>query len=238
MPKRNSQSKLLVVDDDESARVSFAAALSGAGYRVIQAADGLEGFEMAQREKPVLILLDVDMPKANGWQTLERLRKSGFTQSVIMLTGHILVEDRVKGLSAGADDYLCKPCDYRELIARVNTVLRRSQPSISGLAILHLGPTTVDLKNRVTARAGQPVDLTRTEYAMLELFARHLGKLVTRELMLEVVWGYTRQPNTRTVDTHIWRLRQKLDDNSNVPRWIHTVPAGGGYRMKCDEPAA
>ena len=234
MPKRNSQVKLLIVDDDEFARMSFAAVLSGAGYQMIEASNGQEGFEMAQREKPELILLDVGMPKADGWQTLERLRKSGFTQSVIMLTGHTSIENRVKGLSAGADDYLCKPCDHRELIARVSTVLRRSQPVVSGLATLHFGPTTVDLKNRTSERAGQPVDLTRTEYAILELFARHPGKLVPRKLMLDEVWGYARQSNTRTVDTHIWRLRQKLDDKGVVPQWIQTVSAGDGYRMVCE----
>jgi two-component system, OmpR family, response regulator MprA len=235
MPKRNvPKPKLLIVDDDEAIRITFGVALNGAGYRVIEAADGLEALEMARREKPALILLDVDMPKANGWQTLETLRKSGFTQPVIMLTGKTLVEDRVRGLTAGADDYLGKPCDHRELIARVHTVLRRSQPAVSTLTALHLGPTTVDLKNRVTTRAGEPVELTRTEYALLEVFARHPRELVTREVMLENVWGYSRQSNTRTLDTHIWRLRQKLDDNAAVPQWIQTVPGGDGYRMMCE----
>jgi DNA-binding response OmpR family regulator len=232
MTKRKAtKPTILIVDDDEAIRPAFALALSGAGYRVVEAGGGLEALELTRRENPALILLDLDMPGMNGWQTLERLRKSGFNQSVIILTGHTLVEDRVKGLTAGADDYLGKPCDLRELIARVHTVLRRSQPTVSGPTVIQLGPTTVDLKNRIATRAGQAVGLTRTEYAILEVFARHPGELVTRAAMLENVWGYSGEANTRTVDTHIWRLRQKLDDNATVPQWIQTVSAGDGYRM-------
>ncbi|HEY4248909.1 MAG TPA: response regulator transcription factor [Lacunisphaera sp.] len=235
MTKRNpTKPTILIVDDDEAVRPAFALALSGAGYRVLEAGDGLEALEVTRRENPALILLDLDMPGVNGWQTLERLRKNGFNQSVIILTGHTMVEDRVKGLTAGADDYLGKPCDLRELIARVHTVLRRSQPAVSGPTVIHLGPTTVDLKNRTAARAGQAVGLTRTEYAILEVFARHPGELVTRAAMLENVWGYSGEANTRTVDTHIWRLRQKLDDSATDPQWIQTVSAGDGYRMMGD----
>lgn len=232
MTNRNAtKPTILIVDDDEAIRSAFALALRGAGYRVMVAGDGLEALEVTRRENPALILLDLEMPVVNGWQTLERLRKNGFTQSVIILTGHTLVEDRVKGLSAGADDYLGKPCDLRELIARVQTVLRRSQPAPSGPTVIHLGLTTVDLKNRTATKAGLAVGLTRTEYAILEVFARHPGELVTRAAMLENVWGYSGEANTRTVDTHIWRLRQKLDDNAVAPQWIQTVPAGDGYRM-------
>ncbi len=232
MTTRNAtKSTILIVEDDEAIRAAYKITLSGAGYRVVDARDGLEALEVTRRENPALILLDLDMPVVNGWQTLERLRENGFTQSVIILTGHTDVEDRVKGLSAGADDYLGKPCDLRELIARVNTVLRRSQPAVSAPTVINLGPNTVDLKNRITTREGQPVGLTRTEYAILEVFARHPGELVTRAAMLENVWGYSGQANTRTVDTHIWRLPQKLDDDAVVPQWIQTVSAGDGYRM-------
>ena len=232
MTNRNvTKPTILIVDDDETVRPAFAIALRSVGYRVVEAGDGLEALELTRRENPVLILLDLDMPVVNGWQTLERLRKNGFTQSVIILTGHTEVEDRVKGLSAGADDYLGKPCDLRELIARVQTVLRRSQPAVSAPTVIHLGPTKVDLKNRIATRDEQPVGLTRTEYAILEVFARYPGELVTRAAMLENVWGYSGQANTRTVDTHIWRLRQKLGDDATVPRWIQTVSAGDGYRM-------
>lgn len=226
---------LLVADDDEATRVSYAAALVGAGYQVIQAGDGSEVLALVEQEKPAVVLLDVDMPHLDGWQTLAQLRRIASGPRVVMLTGLTQVDDRVRGLTAGADDYLCKPCDLRELLARVHTVLRRTAGVSTGLTLLHFGPTTVDVRNRTAFRAGQATELTRTEYLLLEVFARYPGELVTRERLLELVWGYTRQSNTRTVDTHIWRLRQKLADES---RWIQTVPAGSGYRMVCDQPAA
>ena len=232
-----SKPRLLFVDDDELIRITFSAALRGAGYQVSEACNGLEGFALAEREKPALILLDAVMPKADGWQLLARLQQSGYTQPIIMLSGQIGIEDRIRGLSAGADDYLCKPYDMRELIARVHTALRRCQPEATGLKLLQFGATRVDLVNRSTLHKGKEVELTRTEYAILELFARHPGQLVTRETMLESIWGYARKPNTRTVDTHIWRLRRKLDDNPDEPQWIQTVSAGDGYRMSCTEPS-
>jgi DNA-binding response OmpR family regulator len=215
-------------------RIAYKAALASAGYQVLVARDGLEALTLAAREKPALILLDVDMPGLNGWQTLEQLREREHRPPVIMLTGLTEVDDRVRGLSGGAEDYLCKPCDLRELLARVHTVLRRGEPVETGPRLLQFGTVTVDVTNRVATRGGASVELTRTEFEILELFARHPGQLVTRDRMLEVVWGYKKRSNTRTVDTHIWRLRHKLDDNGDEPRWIQTVPAGDGYRMVAD----
>ena len=226
--------KILIVDDDEPTRLTYAQALRGAGYTVVEARNGQAGLEAAARELPSLILLDVDMPVLDGWQTLRQLLQAGHQQPVVMLTGATQVEERVKGLSAGADDYLCKPCDYRELLARVHSVLRRSQPQATDLRLLQFGGTVVDLVNRTAVREGQPVGLTRTEYALLEMFAQHPGELVTREAMLDSIWGYDSRSNTRTVETHIYRLRQKLNDTAGDPRWIQTVAAGGGYRMVCD----
>ena len=229
--------KILIVDDDEPTRLAYAQALRGAGYEVVEARDGLAALEIAARELPALILLDVDMPVLDGWQTLQRLQQANHQQPVIMLTGATQVEERVKGLSAGADDYLGKPCDYRELLARVHSVLRRSRPQPTVVRLLQFGGTVVDLANRTAVREGQPVGLTRTEYALLEMFAQHPGELVTREAMLESIWGYDARSNTRTVETHIWRLRLKLNDTAGDPRWIQTVAAGSGYRMVC-EPVA
>jgi len=236
MPNRTPlQPKILIVDDEEPIRMAFAAALGGSGYRVVTAADGLEALESVAEHKPALILLDLNLPAMSGWKVLERLRAEGFKEPVIVLTGLGEIEHRVRGLTAGADDYLCKPCDLRELIARVHAILRRSAPSNSAAPLLRIGATTLDLANRTATRNGEPVQLTRTEFAIVEIFARHPGQLVTRKMMLEGIWGYTKHSNTRTIDTHVWRLRQKLDDNSSQPRWIHTVSAGGGYRMLLDE---
>ena len=178
------------------------------------------------------------MPRLNGWQALEKLRLRGCRSPVMMLTGRTEIDDRVRGLAAGADDYLCKPCDFRELLARVQALLRRSQPEASGLTVLHFGDITVDLATRSAASIDGPVALTRTEFALLELLARHYGRPVTRETILDAVWGYTNRPNTRTVETHIWRLRGKLGDQGDDSRWIRTVP-GAGYLLECDpEPVA
>jgi len=235
---QTTKPKLLIVDDEDPTRAIYAEALRSAGYEVVQAGNGKEGLAVAERERPALVLLDVDMPVMNGWQTLERLQQRGDEASVIILTGATDVEDRVKGLGAGADDYLGKPCDMRELLARVQAVLRRRQPRPPGrAAVLTFGELKVDLANRSALRAGVPVALTRTEYTMLECFASHRGKLVTRETLLKEVWNYGPESNTRTVETHIWRLRQKLGDNAGKPRWIQTVTSGG-YRMECDGPVA
>ena len=228
--------KLLLVEDSEELRAACAELLRSVGYRVLEAADGVEALDLWARENPALILLDLMMPRLNGWQTLEKLRLRGCRQPVLMLTGLGEVEDRVRGLAAGADDYLAKPCDFRELLARVQALLRRSQPAESGLQKLHFGAITVDLAGQTATGPDGPLPLTRTEYAILGLLARHHGRVVTRETILDGVWGYTNRPNTRTVETHLWRLRQKLGDRGGDSQWIHTAP--GGYRLECDCPAA
>lgn len=230
--------KVLLADDNEDFRTTCAEMLQGTGYRVLEAGDGLQALELWEREDPAVILLDVSMPRMDGWDTLEKLKLRGCRQPVMMLTGCNEVRDRVKGLTGGADDYLGKPCDFGELTARVQAMLRRSQPQASGLTVLHFGDITVDLTTHAASSADGPVALTRTEYALLELLARHYGQPVTRETILDAIWGYTNRPNTRTVETHIWRLRGKLGDHGEESRWIRTVP-GAGYQLESDpEPAA
>lgn len=225
--------KILIVDDDEALRHVFSALLRHSGYRVLEAADGVEALELWHREAPALVLLDVDMPRLNGWQTLEKIRLRGGRQPVLMLTGLTSIDHRVKGLGAGADDYVGKPCDARELIARVQALLRRTEAAAAPATVLRLGDNVIDLAARTATAAGGPLALTRTEFALLELLARHPGRPVSRETILDAVWGYTNRPNTRTVETHVWRLRGKLGDRGDEPRWILTVP-GAGYRLECD----
>lgn len=227
--------KLLLAEDDADLRMVCAELLRAAGYRVLEAADGLEALTLWEQENPALIILDLDMPRLNGWRTLEKLQLRGCRQPVMMLTGRDDIDARVKGLAAGADDYLCKPCHGRELIARVQSLLRRCQPAPGGRKVLRFGALTVDLAERTTAGPGEPVALTRTEFALLELLARHHGRPVSRETILDAVWGYTHRPNTRTVETHMWRLRGKLGDSGGEPQWIRTVP-GAGYLLASDEP--
>lgn len=231
----SSGPKVLLVDDSDLQRSMCAELLAGADYRVLQAADGLEAIEVWAREAPDLILLDVDMPRLNGWRTLERLRGGGCSRPVLMLTGLDQVEDRVRGLTAGADDYLAKPCDGRELLARVQAHLRRGHPA-AGRTELFFGDITVDLAAQTAQGPAGPVALTRIEYSLLGLLAGRPGHVVSREALLDRVWGYANRPNTRTVETHIWRLRKKLADGGREPRWIQTAP--GGYRLVSDGPAA
>lgn len=237
-PSSVAGARLLLVEDSEELRVTCAELLRNAGYRVLEAGDGLQALDLWEREDPELIVLDLNMPRLDGWQTLEKLKLRGCRRPVLMLTGLTDVDDRVRGLAAGADDYLGKPCDFRELIARVEALLRRCQPAASGLTVLHFGALAVDLAERTAASPAGPVALTRTEYAILGVLARHHRRPVARETILDAVWGYTNRPNTRTVETHLWRLRQKLGDRGNEPHWISTVP-GAGYRLESDpEPVA
>lgn len=226
--------KILVVDDDAIMRRACVEVLRTAGYRTVEASDGAECLEVAQREKPALVILDLDMPRLSGLEAVKALRERGDLMPVLMLTGFNDVDRRVRGLGAGADDYLGKPVADRELVARVGALLRRSQPASAGKRLV-LGDITVDLASRTAGtRAGGNVALTKKEYAILELLARSGGKPVSREAILDAVWGYGEQANTRTLDTHIWRLRRKLGDNAAAPKWLLGV-AGVGYALRSDE---
>jgi DNA-binding response OmpR family regulator len=149
-----------------------------------------------------------------------------------MLTGEATLHDRVIGLNAGADDYLGKPFAAEEFLARVNALLRRHQRMSAGASrpILQLGETRIDLTHMTATRAGQPLQLTKTEYALLNVLASASGNPVSRDIILSVVWGYTRIPTTRTIDTHVWRLRKKIGDDGDSPQWIKLVH-GRGYCM-------
>lgn len=230
-------SKILIVDDCDLHRPVCAQVLRVAGYQVTEAVDGLDGLRRWAEKPADVVILDVDMPRMDGWSALARLRGEGFSGPVLMFSASVSVESRVRGLAEGADDYICKPCDHRELLARVHAALRRHRPAAPvRLPVLHFGDTTVDLaRGSATNRTGE-LRLTRTELALLALFARHEDRMLTRGFILHEVWGYDGELPTRTVETHIYRLRHKLGDSAEAPRWILTVP--GGYRMVCDCPMA
>lgn len=231
MPTNDSDSvpaTLLVVDDDVPTRVVMAEALRRLGYVVHEASDGVEGLELAQQKTPDLVLLDLEMPRLNGWHTLEVLRDRGFRGGVIMLTGADNTEAIVRALGRGADDFVSKPCVLRELVARLNAVLRRSLAGREG-GVIRIGAVKVDLKARTAQRDGQPITLTQTEYKLLEVLDTCRGHAVMRDELLKKVWGYSSSACSRTVDTHVWRLRQKLGVEADDPCGIRTVP--GGYRL-------
>lgn len=222
-----SEPVVLLIEDDDSTRLVYGSVLRKAGYTVVEAGDGESGFAEVKKVKPGLILLDVEMPRQDGWTTLEQIRKAGYREPVLMLTGKAGLDDKVRGLGIGADDYLTKPCDARELLARVNAALRRARPPEPALPTLYFGDLAVDLVARTARRIGEPVKLTKTEFSVLDVLARHAGKTVTREKLLETVWGYGEELNTRTVETTIYRLRQKIGDRAGDPLWIKTIPTGG-----------
>lgn len=216
---------ILVVDDDPVIRSLFVQALTGAGFDTVESEDGMDALERANAQTPALIVLDVEMPRMNGWKTLAELRRRGCTQPILMITHVNDVDSRVHGLETGADDYIGKPCLPTELIARVRALLRRSP--LASSRRLRFGDIVVDLDGKKAERAGQPLRITRTEFALLELLFRNAGKPVSREAMLEHLWG-ARSGTSHTIDTHLWRLRKKLGDAGDTPRWIQNV-AGFGY---------
>ena len=212
-------------------RTALKDCLEGEGYRVLTAADGQVGLERALKEKPDLILLDIMLPMLDGFALCAELRRLSLHVPVLMLTAKGQVQDRVTGLDAGADDYLVKPFSTDELLARVRALLRRTRRTGHAPTALNLGDVQIDLLKQTALRGRKPVHLTAKEFAMLRLMAEAQSEPVTRERFLDVVWGYTAFPTTRTVDNHIASLRAKLEPDPDHPRWIKTVH-GVGYRLE------
>jgi len=223
--------RILIVEDEAAMRTALADLLAGEDYRVLWAADGESGLRRALEEKPDLILLDIMMPKLDGFALCAELRRLANAVPVLMLTAKGMVEDRVTGLDAGADDYLVKPFSSEELLARVRALLRRVERKSRAPAKLTLGEVEIDLARQSAARGKRPVHLTAKEFAMLRLLAEAEGEPVSRERFLDAVWGYTAFPTTRTVDNHIASLRAKLEKNPDAPRHLKTIH-GVGYRLE------
>ena len=212
-------------------RTALADALTAAGFRVLAAPDGEAGLRNALDEAPDLILLDVMMPRLDGFALAAELRRLGRNVPILMLTAKGRVEDRVRGLDAGADDYLVKPFSTGELLARVRALLRRYQRSGSGNSPkLVLGEVVIDFVRLEATRRGQTLHLTGKELAMLRLMAETPGEPVSRERFLDLVWGVNAFPTTRTVDTHLASLRAKIEPDPENPVFLKTVH-GVGYRL-------
>lgn len=223
--------KILVVDDEESILELVAFNLTQAGYHTITTKDGLEGLEMARREKPDLIVLDVMLPGLDGLEICRVLRKET-SVPILMLTARKTESDKVIGLDLGADDYLTKPFSPRELIARIKAVLRRGgKEELSGLTGFIRGELVIHpAKHEVFAR-GEKIDLTYKEFELLKLMASHPGRVFTREYLLERLWDDGIYSDTRTIDVHIRHLREKVEVNPGAPEYIQTV-RGLGYKFK------
>ena len=223
--------RILIIEDETPMRTALADLLAAEGYRTLTAVDGASGLQRALSEKPDLILLDVMMPKLDGFSVCAELRRLANDVPVVMLTAKGQIEDRVNGLDVGADDYVVKPFSSEELLARVRALLRRVERKARALEKIKLGEIEIDLTRQIAVRGRKPVHLTAKEFAMLRLLAEAEGEPVSRERFLDVVWGYSAYPTTRTVDNHIASLRGKLEKNPDEPRWIKTVH-GVGYKLE------
>lgn len=221
--------RILVIDDEPEMVMGLKDNLSYEGYEVLTARDGQEGLDKAVKELPDLILLDIMMPRMSGWDVCRDLRKRGVNIPIIMLTARGQEVDTVLGLELGADDYVTKPFSVRELLARVRAVLRR--PGLrSEIEAYSFGSVRIDFKRRLAFKGKREVKLTRKEFEIMRYFIEHRGEALSREQMLDEIWGYERFPTTRTVDNHILRLRQKLEDDLETPRFILTIH-GSGYKF-------
>ena len=211
-------------------RAALEKCLAGEGYRVMTAAEGETGLERVRHEQPDLVLLDVMMPRLDGFALCAELRRLANPVPVLMLTAKGQLGDRVRGLDAGADDYLVKPFSTEELLARVRALLRRAERPRQSSRQLRLGEVRIDFARQRAWRGRRELHLTAKEFAILRLLGDAPGQAVSRERFLDVVWGYGAFPTTRTVDSHIAMLRAKVEPDPDRPRFIQTVH-GVGYRL-------
>ena len=234
MAAKNSNSnkkkaRVLIVEDDSSLLFGLKKNLQFEGYEVLTASDGEAGLGLAVDERPDLIILDVMLPRMNGFEVCEVLRSNKVETPVIFLTAKALESDKVTGLTLGGDDYMTKPFSVAELLARIQTVLRRVNASEGEK--LTIGPLELDLSGRSVLLEGKEVNLTTKEFELLCFMARNIGKVLPRERILQKVWGYNYYGTARTIDNFINRLRQKIEENPLEPRFLLTV-RGVGYKFR------
>ncbi|MBV8817270.1 MAG: response regulator transcription factor [Acidobacteriaceae bacterium] len=219
---------ILVIDDDESLRDTIAVMLEREGFRAVMAADGKAGLDLASVAKPDLILVDLRLPLVSGVDVCKKLRGSGLATPIIVLSAVGDEVDKVLLLEIGADDYVVKPFGTRELLARIRAVLRRS--GTDSRKVMSFAEIEVDFERRVVSKKGEELKFTPAEYNLLTYFLQNPDRVLSRDMILNSVWGYESFPNTRTVDAHVVRLRQKLEPDPNVPRHFVTVHRVG-YRF-------
>jgi two-component system, OmpR family, response regulator MprA len=228
--------RILVVDDDRAVRESLRRSLAFNGYDVDLAIDGAHALERVAAARPDALVLDVMMPKVGGLETCRRLRAAGDDVAILVLTARDSVADRVAGLDAGADDYLVKPFALEELLARLRALLRRSQPPEEQDAALSFADLRLDPVTREVTRGARAIRLTRTEFALLELFLQHPRQVLDRDRILEQVWGYDFPTTANSLEVYVGYLRRKTEAEGE-PRLLHTV-RGIGYALRETPPGA
>ncbi|MFD3997003.1 response regulator transcription factor [Streptomyces sp. NPDC058583] len=234
--QRHEPERILIVDDEPAVREALRRSLAFEGYGTQDAVDGLDALGRMESYAPDLVVLDVQMPRMDGLTAARRIRASGSTVPILMLTARDTVGDRVTGLDAGADDYLVKPFELDELFARIRALLRRSSyasATASGPAdadVLSFEDLRMDLATREVTRGGRTVELTRTEFTLLEMFLAHPRQVLTREQILKAVWGFDFEPSSNSLDVYVMYLRRKTEAGGE-PRLVHTV-RGVGYALR------
>ncbi|MQY61496.1 response regulator [bacterium] len=224
--------RILIIEDDRAILRGLKDNLEYDKYEVLTATDGEQGYCLIQEKKPDLIILDLMLPKMSGYELCRKVREEGLTTPILMLTARGEEVDRVLGLDLGADDYVTKPFSVPELLARIRAILRRMQRSKIGPLPneLRFGKVAIDFKRFEAHRAGKVLNMSRKEFGILRLLAARVGEVVTRDELLDEVWGYEQYPTTRTVDNHIALLRSKLEEDPSKPRHLLTVH-GVGYKL-------
>jgi DNA-binding response OmpR family regulator len=221
---------VLAIEDDPAILRGLSDNLRFEGYEVVTATDGESGYNLQRERKPDLIVLDLMLPRMSGLEFCRKLRGEGVQTPILMLTARSEEPDRVLGLDLGADDYVTKPFSVRELMARVRALLRRSQPQNGLPDELNFGAVRIDFRSYEAKCNGEPLEMTRKEFAILRYLASRAGEVVSRDDLLNEVWGYESYPASRTVDNHVAGLRAKLERNSSEPEHIKTVH-GVGYKF-------
>ena len=224
--------RILIVEDDRSLREALTAILKVENFEVISASDGEEGFRLANQEKMDLIILDLGLPLMGGLDVCKGLREKRIMTPIIMLTGEKKEEiDKVLGLEFGADDYITKPFGMKELLARIKAVLRRFKPEAAEIEEYSFEDVSINFKKQTASKGKQALYLTAKEFSLLKFLITHEGEVVSRNDILNEVWGYDRFPTTRTIDTFIHNLRQKIEDKPSQPAHLITVP-WSGYKFQ------
>lgn len=219
--------RILVIEDDPAISTGLKASLETEGYKIIVVNDGEEGLNAALNENPTLILLDIMLPSMSGLEICMKLRNKGVVTPIIMLTARAEEADKLLGFELGADDYVTKPFSMKELLARIKAILKRRVAIEDSFDFYEFDDVKVNFKNMETTKGDKQVKMSLKEYELLKFFIKHIDEVVTRNTLLDEVWGYDVFPTTRTVDNYVMMLRKKIEANPAIPKHIQTIHSAG-----------